>query len=125
RLDELPLTPAWAVADGAKEVPVPVDFEDLPVLARRQPGLTARIDVEPAGEIPHLNRPDEPAFCVVDDETVFLAVADVDLAVRRVDRDRVNHAEVALARVVPEPLVDELAVPVQVNHARGADPVRR
>src|SRR6185437_6184425 len=104
---------------------VPVDLEDLTVLPGRQPELPARIDVEPARQIPHLDRPAELALRAVDDEPVLFAVAEIDVAVGRIDRNGVNHAEVALARVIAEPLVDELPVPVEMEHARGADAIRR
>src|SRR2546422_486736 len=52
-------------------------------------------------------------------------VAGVHVAVVGVDCNPVHHAEVALAGMVAEPLVDELSVLVQMEYARGADLVRR
>ena len=62
---------------------------------------------------------------VVDDEAIFLAIGDVHVAVVGIDGDAVDHAEVALAGMVAEPLIDELAVLVEVQDARGADVVGR
>src|SRR3954471_24830032 len=70
-LDELALASARSGADGAEHATVPVDLENLTVLTGRQPQLLVRIDVQRAREIPHLDRLDERAACVVDDEAVF------------------------------------------------------
>src|SRR5262245_19400255 len=123
--DELSFPSPGSVADRPEDVAVPVDLEDLPVLSGRQPELSVRADVERALQVSHLDRLDELSVRVVDEEPVFLAIADVDVAVGGIDRDAMDHAEVSLAGVVAEPLVDEFAVLVEVQNPRGAALVRR
>ncbi len=62
---------------------------------------------------------------VIHDETVFLSIADIHVAVVGIHGDAVDHAEVALPRMIAEPLIDELAVLVEMQDPRGADAVRR
>ena len=72
-----------------------------------------------------MNRFEELAICVVDDESIFLPIGDIHVAVVGVDGNPVDHAEVPLAGMVAKPLIDEFAVLIEMQHARGADLVRR
>src|SRR5262245_28635284 len=77
--DELTRTDAHAVADRTEHFPGAIQLQELPVLPRCHPRLAVRIEVERAHQIPHLHRLEEPAVTRVDDDAVFLAVADPDV----------------------------------------------
>src|SRR5262245_52914094 len=124
-LDELPVADAHAVSDGAEHVAVPIQFQKLAVLTAGHPWLSVRIEIQRAHEIPHLHRLEKLALSRIDDDAVFLAVADPDVAIGRIDGESVRRAELPLPYFVAIPLVDELAVLVETNDPRRPEVVGR
>ena len=59
----------------------------------------------------------------IDDDPIFFAVADPDVAVVGIDGEAVCRAEFSLSHLVAEPLIDEPAVLVEMNDPRRADVV--
>ena len=84
-----------------------------------------RVKIEGAHEVSHLHRFEEPAVSRIDDDPIFLAVADPDVAVCGIDGESVGRAEFSLSHFVPVPLVDEFAVPIEVDDSCGAEIVGR
>src|SRR3984893_8365387 len=79
-----------------------------------------RIKIEGANEVSHLNRFDELAVCVIDDDAIFLPVANPHVAVLGIHCRSVGLGEFSLSDIVAVPLIYEFAVLIEVYYARGA-----
>ena len=79
------------------------------------------VEIKRAHQVSHLHRPEEFSVAAVDDDAIFLAVANPDIAVCRIDGEPMGRAEFSLAHLVAVPLIDELAVLVDTDDPRGAD----
>ena len=108
-----------------RTVAIPVELQELAVLAARHPRLAVRVEIQRAHQISHLHRLEELAVAGIDDDPILLAVADPDIAVVGIDGEPVGRAEFSLPDLVAVPLIDELAVLVEVDDPRRADVVGR
>src|SRR6266508_5538079 len=78
--DELPGPDTHAVADRPENLAIPVQLQELAILSGRHPGLAVRVEIQRAHEVSHLHRLEERAIRGIDDDAIFLAVADPDVA---------------------------------------------
>src|SRR5205085_7458625 len=84
------------------------------------PEIVLLVEVKRADQVSELHGPEELAVAGIDNDAIFLTVADIDIAGFGIDGKTMGHGELALADRIAEPLVDELAILVQVQDARGA-----
>src|SRR5579863_9075318 len=79
------------------------------------------VKMQRANEVPHLNASEEMAVCRVDNDPEVLAVADPNVAVCGINRRAVRAVEFTRSAIVAIPLIDEVAVLIEVNDACEAD----
>src|SRR5207247_7362282 len=123
--DELAGPHTHAVPDRADDLAVPIQLQELAILAARHPRLAVRIEIEGAHEVSHLQCLEKFSVARIDDDPIFLAVADPDVTIRGIDGEPMCRAEFSLSHLVPVPLIDEFAVLVEVDDPRGAEIVDR
>jgi hypothetical protein len=123
--DELAGADTHSVTDRTEYFSIAVELQELAILSARHPGLAVRVKVEGADEVSHLHGFEELAVARIDDDTVFLAVADPDITVSGINREPMDGAEFPWSDLIPVPLIDEGAVPVEVYDPRSPDIVGR
>src|SRR5439155_1206098 len=74
--DELTGPYTHSVADRTEYLAIPIQLQELSILTARHPWLAARVKIEGANEVSHLHRFEELAVSRIDDDTIFLPVAD-------------------------------------------------
>src|SRR5580692_7365271 len=94
-------------------------------MAGSDPWLTLLVKIRGANEVLHGERSDEPAVLVIDDDAIIFPVANPYIAVCGIDSGSMGIVEFSRTRRIPKPLIDEFAILVEVNHARGANIVER
>jgi hypothetical protein len=119
--DELAGADTHSVTDRTEYFSIAVQLQELAILSARHPWLAVRVKIEGADEVSHLHGLDEPAVARIDDDTVFLAVANPDIAVAGINGEPMDRAEFPLSDLVAVPLIDEPAVPIEVDDPRGTD----
>src|SRR5439155_23077418 len=107
------------VTDRTEHPAIPIQLQELAILTARHPWLAVRVEIEGAHEVSHLHRFEEGAVSRIDDDPVFLAVADPDIAVCRIDGEPVGRAELSLSHLVAVPLIDECAALIEVDDPCG------
>src|SRR5580704_6372205 len=123
--DELADADTHSVPDRTEYSAIAVQLQELAILSARHPWLAVRVKVEGAHEVSHLHGFEEPAVARIDDDTVFLAVADPDLTVCGINGEPMDRAEFPWSDLIPVPLIDEGAVLVEVYDPRCPDVVGR
>src|SRR5579862_6965137 len=79
------------------------------------------VKMQRANEVPHLDGPDKMAVCGIDDDPKVLAVADPNVAGYRIHRRPMGAVEFPRSAIVTIPLIDEIAILIEVQYARDAD----
>src|SRR5262245_31894177 len=79
--DELPGPDTHAVADRTEHPSIPIQLQELTILTAGHPRLAVRVEIQRAHEVSHLHRLEQRAVAGVDDDPVFLAIADPDVAI--------------------------------------------
>src|SRR6185437_16417835 len=119
--DGLSRPTARAISHRAQHGAIAIQFQQLTVLAAGHPEVSVTVETNGAHQIAHLDGAAENTALGVNHQAILFTVADPDVAILRVYGHAVRHAELALADAVAEPLIDELAGPVQVDDAGRTD----
>jgi hypothetical protein len=70
-----------SIADRAEHFAIPIELQELTVLAAGHPWIAVRVEPERADKISHLHRPEELPVRTVHDNAILLAIADPDVSI--------------------------------------------
>src|SRR2546425_3385821 len=107
--DELSGSDPHSVTDRSEHLASQVQLQELAILTARHPWIAVRVKMEGANEVSRLHRFKELAIAAIDDDAILLAVADPDIAVRRINGEPMDRVEFSLSDTVSVPLIDEFA----------------
>src|SRR5258708_38018210 len=111
--DELTGPDPHAVANRTEDRAIPAQPQELAILTAGHPWLAVPVKVESTHEVSHLHRLEEPAVARIDDDAIFLPVADPDIAVGRIDGEPMGRTDFSLSHFVAVPFIDECAVLIE------------
>src|SRR6185436_1830242 len=70
--DELAGPDTHAVSDRTEHLSIPIQLQELAILAARHPWLPMRVEIEGAHQVSHGHRLEELAVAGIDDDPIFL-----------------------------------------------------